>query len=76
MNRAQEYFATQLQNQEFQDAYNSISKKVDIEWELERIKEQIKNNINKDTIINELDKLQTLVHNSVFVSPNSQTKVV
>ncbi len=68
MNKAQEYFQTQMQNQEFQDAYKAVSRQVDIEWELERIKMQIKNNTQKETILNELEKLQKFVHNSIFVS--------
>ncbi|MEA2027364.1 MAG: hypothetical protein U9N49_00100 [Campylobacterota bacterium] len=63
MNKAQEYFKTQMQNQEFQDAYTAVSKRVDIEWELERIKMQIKNNTQKETILSELEKLQKFVHN-------------
>jgi len=39
--------------------YEQILEQVDIEWELERVKKQIQNNIDKNIIIYELEKLQT-----------------
>ena len=43
MNNAEKYFELQKQNPEFTESYNQISEQVDIEWELERVK----NNIQK-----------------------------
>lgn len=68
MNNAQKYFNKQMENQEFKDSLNTISEQVDIEWELERVKTQIQNNTDKNIILSELEKLQTFVHNTMFVS--------
>ena len=68
MNNAQKYFSQQMENKEFNDSFNSISEQVDIEWEIERVKTQIKNNTDKNIILSELEKLQTFVHNTMFVS--------
>lgn len=57
-----------MENQEFKNNLNSISEQVDIEWELERVKTQIINNTDKNIILTELEKLQTCVHNTMFVS--------
>jgi len=67
MNSAEQYFEQQKQNPEFVTNYNQVSDQVDIEWELERVKNQIKDNIDKNIIIKELEKLQTFIHQSVFV---------
>ncbi len=67
MNSAEQYFKQQKQNPEFVTNYNQVSDQVDIEWELERVKNQIKDNIDKNIIIKELEKLQTFIHQSVFV---------
>ena len=66
MNNAEKYFHKQKQNTEFVSAYNQISEQIDIEWELERVKNQIENNIDKKIIINELEKLQTFIHQTMF----------
>jgi methionine salvage enolase-phosphatase E1 len=68
MNNAQKYFNKQMQNQEFKDSLNAVSEQVDIEWELERVKTQIQNNTDKSIILNELEKLQNFVHNTMFAS--------
>jgi len=68
MNNTQKYFSKQIENQDFKDNLNSISEQVDIEWELERVKTQIINNTDKNIILTELEKLQTFVHNTMFVS--------
>jgi hypothetical protein len=68
MNNAQKYFAKQMENEEFKDSLNSVSEQIDIEWELERVKTQIKNNTDKSIILNELEKLQNFVHNTMFVT--------
>lgn len=67
MNSAEKYFAKQKQNPEFVKNYNQISDQVDIEWELERVKNQIQNNIDKNIIISELEKLQSFIHQAMFV---------
>jgi len=66
MNNAQKYFKVQLQNEKFAKCYNEISEQVDIEWELERVKNQIINNTEKSIITREIEKLQKFVHNSMF----------
>jgi hypothetical protein len=38
MNSAEQYFEQQKQNKEFTQSYNEITHQVDIEWELERVK--------------------------------------
>jgi len=73
MNNAEMYFNQQKQNPEFIETYNQISEQVDIEWELERVKNQIKNGIDKNIIISELEKLQSFIHQAIFLP--SQTKI-
>jgi methionine salvage enolase-phosphatase E1 len=73
MNNAEMYFNQQKQNPEFIETYNQISEQVDIEWELERVKNQIKNGIDKNIIISELEKLQSFIHQAIFLP--SQTKM-
>jgi len=73
MNNAEMYFNQQKQNPEFVETYNQISEQVDIEWELERVKNQIKNGIDKNIIISELEKLQSFIHQAMFIP--TQTKV-
>jgi len=73
MNNAEIYFNQQKQNPEFIETYNQISEQVDIEWELERVKNQIKNGIDKNIIISELEKLQSFIHQAIFLP--SQTKM-
>jgi len=73
MNNAEMYFNQQKQNPEFIETYNQISEQVDIEWELERVKNQIKNGIDKNIIISELEKLQSFIHQTIFLP--SQTKM-
>jgi methionine salvage enolase-phosphatase E1 len=68
MNNAQKYFSQQLENKEFKNALNTVSEQVDIEWELERVKNQIKNDVDKNVILSELEKLQNFVHNTMFAS--------
>ncbi len=67
MINAQNYFNKQMENNEFSQSYNDISEQVDIEWELERLKKQIQDNIEHNIIIKQLEKLQIFVHNSMFV---------
>ena len=73
MNNAEIYFNQQKQNPKFIETYNQISEQVDIEWELERVKNQIKNGIDKNIIISELEKLQSFIHQAIFLP--SQTKM-
>jgi len=73
MNSAEMYFNQQKQNLEFIETYNQISEQVDIEWELEKVKNQIKNGIDKNIIISELEKLQSFIHQAIFLP--SQTKM-
>jgi len=74
MNNAQKYFEEQKQNTEFTQSYNEISQQVDIEWELERVKEHIKNNSAKNIILQEIEKLQNFIHQATFV-PRSKLAV-
>jgi hypothetical protein len=67
MNNAEQYFQTQKQNPEFVENYNQISEQIDIEWELERVKNQIQNNIDKHIIISEVEKLQNFIHQAMFI---------
>ena len=67
MNNAEQYFKTQKQNPEFVENYNQISEQIDIEWELERVKNQIQNNIDKHIIISEVEKLQNFIHQAMFI---------
>ena len=68
MTNTQKYFDEQMQDKDFAQSYNAISEQIDIEWELERVKTQIKDNTEKNIIIKELEKLQKFVHNTMFVS--------
>jgi len=70
MNNAQKYFEEQKQNTEFTQSYNEISQQVDIEWELERVKEHVKNNSAKNIILQEIEKLQNFIHQATFVPRN------
>lgn len=47
MNNAEQYFHQQKQNTEFISSYNAISEQIDIEWELERVKNIFKKSILK-----------------------------
>jgi len=77
MTKAQQYFDEQMQNKEFSQAYNEVSKKVDIEWELERVKNHVINGSTKDVIVQELEKLQEFIKNSIFIhSQNNTTQSV
>ena len=67
MTNAEQYFQEQMKNKEFTQAYSEISKQVDLEWRLERVKSYVKNNAEKNIIIQELEKLQEFVHNAVFL---------
>ena len=67
MNNAEKYFEEQKQNPEFVQSYNEISQQIDIEWELERVKEHIKNNSAKSIILQEIEKLQNFIHRATFV---------
>jgi len=66
MNNAEKYFNEQKQNKEFVSSYNSISKQVDIEWELEKVKKHIQEDCEKNIILRELDKLQYFIHQATF----------
>ena len=68
MTNAQKYFDEQMQNKDFAQSYSEISEQIDIEWELERVKNQIQDNTEKNIIIKELEKLQEFVHSSMFAS--------
>ena len=73
MNNAEMYFNQQKQNPEFMESYKQISEQVDIEWELERVKNQIQNGTDKNIIISELEKLQSFIHQAIFLP--TQTKL-
>jgi len=73
MNTAEEYFKKQKQNPEFLASYNAISEQVDIEWEIERLKQYIEKDYEKNIILEELNKLQNFIHHSAFTS---QSKVM
>jgi len=75
MNNAEMYFNQQKQNSEFVETYNQISEQIDIEWELERVKNQIKNDIDKNIIISELEKLQSFIHQAMFVPTQTRLNV-
>jgi hypothetical protein len=68
MTKAEQYFKEQMNNKKFAKAYGEISKQVDLEWELERLKNQVKNNAEKSIIIQELEKLQEFVRNAIFLT--------
>ena len=74
MNNAEKYFEEQKQNAEFTQNYNEISQQVDIEWELERVKEHIKNDTAKNIILHEIEKLQNFIHKASF-APRSELAV-
>jgi len=73
MNNAEMYFNQQKRNPEFMENYNQVSEQVDIEWELERVKNQIQNGTDKNIIIAELEKLQSFIHQAIFLP--TQTKL-
>ena len=75
MNNAEQYFNLQKQNPQFIQEYNQISEQVDIEWELERVKNQIQNNTDKNIIIEQLEKLQIFIHKTIFVQPEPRLAV-
>lgn len=75
MTNAEKYFNEQMKNKEFAKTYNEISEQVDIEWELERVKNQIENNIEKNIIIKELEKLQKFVHSSMFLAKQKEVTI-
>jgi len=66
MTKAQLYFDEQMKNNQFKEAYNETSKKVDIEWELERVKRHIINDSAKETVIQEVEKLQEFIKTGIF----------
>ena len=70
MNNAEKYFEKQKQNIEFTQSYDEITQQVDIEWELERVKKHIENNYAKNTILQEIEKLQNFIHQASFVPRN------
>ena len=67
MTKAEQYFQEQMKNREFVQAYSEVSEQVDLEWRLERVKNYVKDNAEKNIIIQELEKLQEFVHNAVFL---------
>ena len=75
MNNAEQYFNQQKQNPQFIQEYKQLSEQVDIEWELERVKNQIQNNTDKNIIIDQLEKLQIFIHKTIFVQPKSRLVV-
>ena len=75
MNNAEQYFQKQKQNPQFTQEYKQLSEQVNIEWELERVKNQIKNNADKNIIIEQLEKLQTLIHDTMFRQSNPRLVV-
>ncbi len=68
MTNGEKYFQEQMKNSEFKKNYLAVSEQIDIEWELERVKNHIQNNTEKNIIIQELEKLQSFVHNTMFIS--------
>ena len=67
MTKAEQYFQEQMKDKEFAQAYSEVSEQVDLEWRLERVKSYVKDNAEKNIIIQELEKLQEFVHNAVFL---------
>ena len=67
MNNAEKYFELQKQNPEFTESYNQISEQVDIEWELERVKNHIQKGVDKNIILSELEKLQNFIHQAIYI---------
>ena len=74
MNNAEKYFNQQKKDDNFLKSYNKISEQVDIEWELERVKNHIEDDYEKTVIINEIEKLQQFIHQSTFL-PQSRAEV-
>ena len=74
MNNAQKYFEKQKENQDFITSYNEITEQVDIEWELERVKKHIEAGYEKKTILKEIEKLQSFIHQATFV-PQSKLAI-
>ncbi|MEA3522771.1 MAG: hypothetical protein U9R50_07330 [Campylobacterota bacterium] len=73
MNNAEKYFEQQKQNSMFTQGYNEITEQVDIEWELERVKQHIEADYAKKTILQEIEKLQNFIHQATFIP---QVKVI
>jgi methionine salvage enolase-phosphatase E1 len=67
MNNAEKYFESQKQNPEFVESYNQISEQIDIDWELERVKNHIQKGVDKNIIISELEKLQNFIHQAIYI---------
>ena len=76
MNDAEKYFELQKQNPEFIKSYNQISEQVDIEWELERVKCDIKNGVDKNIIISELEKLQDFIHQTIYIPKYTKKAII
>ena len=76
MNNAEKYFESQKQNPEFVESYNQISEQVDIEWELERVKNHIQKGVNKNIIISELEKLQNFIHQAIYIPKHTNKAMV
>ena len=74
MNNAEKYFNQQKENDNFLKSYNEISEQVDIEWELERVKNHIEDDYEKTVIINEIEELQQFIHQATFL-PQSRAEV-
>jgi hypothetical protein len=55
---AEKYFQKQMKNSEFKKVYEEISEQVNIEWELERIKENILKNMDTKLIVQDIERLQ------------------
>jgi len=75
MNNAEKYFQQQKQNPEFNEQYQQISEQVDIEWELERMKNQIKKGIDKNIIIAQVEKLQDFIHQAMFIPQSNRVGI-
>ena len=58
MTEAEKYFQKQMKNSEFKKVYEEISEQVNIEWELERIKENILKNMDTKLIVQDIERLQ------------------
>ena len=58
MTEAEKYFQKQMKNSEFKRVYEEISEQVNIEWELERIKENILKNMDTKLIVQDIERLQ------------------
>jgi len=55
---AEKYFQKQMKDSEFKKVYEEISEQVNIEWELERIKENILKNMDTKLIVQDIERLQ------------------